>query len=702
MAATSNDVHVSSTSPAVLSPSALKCIHAQSQRRSCTQRVAVTSDCPGHIGALGRECSGEQGGRTCGGSENYNKRLADVDRGRNRKTSYRRDKINVLGRGHLDTDEGGESFENILDSEPDERNMSHHGVKRFKRGAQQHVCNNEKMHPRNRHRGVFLDYSEFAEKYPYLKSYLRNARFGQCNINFRDPLALYSLSKAILKEFYGLEFQLPVDENHRYLIPCVPSRANYLHHIADQLADVDLEATAYLKGDIPGNDTSCEDRNSGDTLYTHGGDNRSRTTTNTVPCSAVSSSTKWSSKRRSSRDFRSHGSGETSSCETSNGSPPSSAPVNTCSGSSSINTSSESAVSSRLTSDSSRNTDDSVHPLHGERVAVLDIGVGANCIYPLLGSREYGWRFVGSDVSEASLAVAERNVRMNALEGNISLRLQPRRENVFVNVVKPGEFYSLTMCNPPFHNSREQVNVCPVRVLDAQDHEIMCEGGEWQFILNMIEESKIVCAQVLWFTTLVARAATVKQVKKHIWEELRCFSHGRQEQEKLMESSWRKHAAAVKVAQAQCSEETPAANSMISASKEAADAGRNHATPPARKEATVGKHEEKQTEEPTHRAEESFEEKMRPHLPEEVSIEEAKEYKHGRAVEEGPTSFPCSPEEQKGTTCEELRPKFPVHICEFRVKELLQGKQTRWVICWTYWTAEQRKVVRTSIRDALL
>lgn len=32
-------------------------------------------------------------------------------------------------------------------------------------------------------------------------------------------------------------------------------------------------------------------------------------------------------------------------------------------------------------------------------VSILDIGVGANCIYSLIGVYEYGWRFIGSEIS---------------------------------------------------------------------------------------------------------------------------------------------------------------------------------------------------------------------------------------------------------------------------------------------------------------
>jgi len=41
--------------------------------------------------------------------------------------------------------------------------------------------------------------------------------------------------------------------------------------------------------------------------------------------------------------------------------------------------------------------------LEGERVVGLDIGIGANGIYPIIGNHAYGWSFVGTDIDEKAL-----------------------------------------------------------------------------------------------------------------------------------------------------------------------------------------------------------------------------------------------------------------------------------------------------------
>jgi len=47
------------------------------------------------------------------------------------------------------------------------------------------------------------------------------------------------------------------------------------------------------------------------------------------------------------------------------------------------------------------------------KVHVLDIGVGASCIYPLLGGSSFGWTFTGTDIDLVSLQAASRNVAAN-------------------------------------------------------------------------------------------------------------------------------------------------------------------------------------------------------------------------------------------------------------------------------------------------
>ena len=61
----------------------------------------------------------------------------------------------------------------------------------------------------------------------------------------------------------------------------------------------------------------------------------------------------------------------------------------------------------------------------GETVQGLDIGIGANCIYPIIGNAAYGWSFVGTDIDEKAIQNCKKIIQNNPnLIDAISLQLQ--------------------------------------------------------------------------------------------------------------------------------------------------------------------------------------------------------------------------------------------------------------------------------------
>jgi 23S rRNA (adenine1618-N6)-methyltransferase len=158
----------------------------------------------------------------------------------------------------------------------------------------------------------------------------------------------------------------------------------------------------------------------------------------------------------------------------------------------------------------------------GLRINCLDIGVGANCIYPIVGTTEYGWSFVGADIDPVSIESAKKIVEMNdALKNNIELRHQPNPKHIFKDIIKENEYFDLTICNPPFHASAADAKEGSVRKLSnlkgkkipkpllnfgGQSNELWCEGGEERFVADMIRESKPFGNSVLWFTTLISKS----------------------------------------------------------------------------------------------------------------------------------------------------------------------------------------------------
>ena len=170
------------------------------------------------------------------------------------------------------------------------------------------------------------------------------------------------------------------------------------------------------------------------------------------------------------------------------------------------------------------------------KISVLDIGTGASCIYPLLGARSQGWRFVASDIDPISIKAANTNVTSNkGLAKQITCRLQHNSNHIFEDIIQPNEYYHLTMCNPPFHKSLADATKGTLRKwqnlgkgsntnsssnkqdntlnFGGQKAELWCEGGEVNFIRQMIKESKQYREQVLWFTCLVSKKDHLSAIK---------------------------------------------------------------------------------------------------------------------------------------------------------------------------------------------
>jgi 23S rRNA (adenine1618-N6)-methyltransferase len=164
----------------------------------------------------------------------------------------------------------------------------------------------------------------------------------------------------------------------------------------------------------------------------------------------------------------------------------------------------------------------------GPMICAFDVGVGASAIYPLIGYREYGWRFVGSESDPAAMTSAQRIVRANpGLDKFITLRRQKVPLQLFAGVVKEDEHFDVAMSNPPFHASateamkgtrRKWNNLgkpeaagrgAPLLNFGGQESELWCEGGEVGFISRMISESTQVPGLCLWFTSLVSKEASL-------------------------------------------------------------------------------------------------------------------------------------------------------------------------------------------------
>ncbi|MGL6113594.1 MAG: 23S rRNA (adenine(1618)-N(6))-methyltransferase RlmF [Cetobacterium sp.] len=166
-----------------------------------------------------------------------------------------------------------------------------------------------------------------------------------------------------------------------------------------------------------------------------------------------------------------------------------------------------------------------------KNVRVLDIGTGANCIYPIIGSQTYGWDYTASDIDPKSIENAQKIIDKNEnLKNKIKLKLQKDKNHIFVGIIEKGDKFDLTMCNPPFHGSLEEALKANKRKVDnlnkgnkdikkglnfgGQKAELWCPGGERLFLKKMAKESALFASQVHYFTSLVSDKDNVKPTIK--------------------------------------------------------------------------------------------------------------------------------------------------------------------------------------------
>ncbi len=170
----------------------------------------------------------------------------------------------------------------------------------------------------------------------------------------------------------------------------------------------------------------------------------------------------------------------------------------------------------------------------GKSINILDIGVGANCVYPIIGNSEYGWHFVGTDIDPTAVESAEQNIASNPiLKEAVEIRLQPYSSAIFRGIIKPGEVFDMTICNPPFHSSLAEANAGTERKwmnlgkkkdsistlnFGGKNSELWCRGGEEAFVLKMIEQSALSPEKCFWYSTLISKkdnlAGVYKSLKK--------------------------------------------------------------------------------------------------------------------------------------------------------------------------------------------
>jgi len=166
----------------------------------------------------------------------------------------------------------------------------------------------------------------------------------------------------------------------------------------------------------------------------------------------------------------------------------------------------------------------------GNKITCLDVGVGASCIYPILGVIEYGWNFIGTDINQKSIESSQHIIDSNPLlKDNVTFRLQENPKDIFYGILTREDKIDISICNPPFHASIEDAQRGTRRKVQNLSgkkdkkpqlnfagiyNELVCDGGESKFIVNMVRESEKFGKNCYWFSTLVSKQSNLKWIYK--------------------------------------------------------------------------------------------------------------------------------------------------------------------------------------------
>lgn len=162
-------------------------------------------------------------------------------------------------------------------------------------------------------------------------------------------------------------------------------------------------------------------------------------------------------------------------------------------------------------------------------VKLLDIGTGANLIYPILATSHLKWNCVGSEVDSDAIKHAQTIIDKNPSLKNTELRFQKFRNSIFNHIIKEDDNFDVVICNPPFFKNAQDAhakNQRKVKNLNlkesdslnfgGQSNELWYKGGEEAFVKKMAAESVEFKNQVNWFTSIVSQKENLSSIKRAI------------------------------------------------------------------------------------------------------------------------------------------------------------------------------------------
>jgi len=162
-------------------------------------------------------------------------------------------------------------------------------------------------------------------------------------------------------------------------------------------------------------------------------------------------------------------------------------------------------------------------------ISLLDIGTGANLIYPILGTCHFNWNCTASEVDKDSIANTSIITAKNPTLNSVKVIHQKYKNSILDHVIQTDDFFDVVVCNPPFfknaHDAEQKnkrktqnLNIKNTDTLNFGGHanELWYKGGEEAFIKKMALESENYKTQVTWFTSLVSQKENLKNIKRAI------------------------------------------------------------------------------------------------------------------------------------------------------------------------------------------
>ncbi|KAF9425324.1 hypothetical protein BGZ94_007654 [Podila epigama] len=163
--------------------------------------------------------------------------------------------------------------------------------------------------------------------------------------------------------------------------------------------------------------------------------------------------------------------------------------------------------------------EDLVHNSTSSTITGIDIGTGSSCIYALLAcTRNKSWKMVATDIDSNSVEYAIRNVNRNYLQQSISIVKNNTLKVFPPELFKDDQRYDFCLCNPPFYKDEQDILDSlalkaeqPSAVCLGSENEMMTDGGEVQFLQNMIDESLLLRDRIRWYTSMFGKRSSLKQ-----------------------------------------------------------------------------------------------------------------------------------------------------------------------------------------------